>query len=217
MSAVSETFTIQQWSSGCGPQPVSGTLQAGGPVTVQTLGGELVISGGRRTLRTDQCLDPLPTLARDAHSSDGKSWRTRCSSPQSDPRHAAVNAAYFVTGDDTLSVAETGRYEFNINDAHCIADVKRAASLRRVVAAAATPSATSAPVAILAPTVAAPPPSPLALPLLRSGRTAAARETRLASRCAPPESSCASATTSHSEPSCSTRTAAPRERRSSGR
>jgi hypothetical protein len=158
MSGVSESFTIQQWSSACGPQPVSGTLQAGGPVTIQTLAGELVISGGRRTLRTDQCLDPLPTLARDAHSTDGKSWRTRCSSPASDPRHAAVNAAYFVTGDDTLSVAETGRYEFTINDAHCIADVKRGASLRRVVAAVPAPSATSAPVAIPTPTVTAPVP-----------------------------------------------------------
>ncbi len=146
MSAVGESFTVQQWSPACGPAPVSGTLQAGGPVTVQTQAGELVISGGRRTFRTNQCLDPLPTLARDAHSTDGKSWRTRCSSPASDPRHAVVNAAYFVTGDDTLSVAETGRYEFTINDAHCIADVKRSASLRRVTLAGPTPSATEAPI-----------------------------------------------------------------------
>lgn len=158
MSAVTEAYTIQQWSPPCGPAPVSGALQAGGPVTLQTQGGEIVISGGRRTLRTDQCLDPLPTLARDAHSTDGKSWRTRCSSPASDPRHAVVNAAYFVTGDDTLSVAETGRYEFTINDSHCIADVKRAASLRRVLPA--TPDTASAP----ALAVSVPPPSRAATP-----------------------------------------------------
>jgi hypothetical protein len=155
MSAVGESYTVQQWSSACGPAPVSGTLQAGGPVTVQTQSGELVISGGRRTFRTDQCLDPLPTLARDAHSTDGKSWRTRCSSPASDPRHAVVNAAYFITADDTLSVGETGRYEFTINDAHCIADVKRTASLRRVLAATPAPSATDAPAPAPTPTVTA--------------------------------------------------------------
>ncbi len=36
-----------------------------------------------------------------------------------------------------MTLAETGRYEFTINDARCIADVKRAASLKRVVAAPA--------------------------------------------------------------------------------
>jgi len=161
MSAVSESYTVQQWSSACGPAPVSGTLQAGGPVTLQTQGGEIVISGGRRALRTDQCLDPLPTLARDAHSTDGKSWRTRCSSPATDPRHAVINAAYFVTGDDALSVAESGRYEFTINGAHCVADVQRGASLRRVVAATPAPSETAAPAPAPTPTVAPAPPVPV--------------------------------------------------------
>lgn len=162
MSAVNESFTVQQWSSACGPAPVSGTLQAGGPVTVQTQGGELVISGGKRTLRTDQCLDPLPNLSRDAHSTDSKSWRTRCSSPSSDPRRATVNAGYFITGDDLISVAETGRYEFTINDARCIADVRRGASLRRVVAASEVPSAVpaTAPLPVVtAPVRAAPSPA----------------------------------------------------------
>jgi len=163
MSAVTESFTVQQWSSACGPAPVSGTLMPGGPVTLQTQGGELVISGGQRPLRTDGCLDPLPTLSRDAHSTDGKSWRTRCSSPAKDPRHAVVNAAYFVTGDDTLSIAETGRYEFTINDARCIADVKRGASLRRVVAAAPVATAVAPPVPASSVTAPLPParaPSP---------------------------------------------------------
>ncbi|MGD0525646.1 MAG: hypothetical protein ABSE49_10900, partial [Polyangiaceae bacterium] len=60
MTAVSESFTVQQWSAACGPAPVSGTLMGGGTVTVTGGGGELQISGGRRTLRTDQCLDPMP-------------------------------------------------------------------------------------------------------------------------------------------------------------
>lgn len=162
MSSISESFTVQQWSSACGPAPVSGTAVPGGPVTVAGSGGELVISGAR-TLRTDQCIDPLPTLARQVHSQDGSSWRTRCSTPSSDPRHATINTAYFVTGSDSISLAETGRYEFTINDAHCIADVRRAGSLSRVVAAPVpTPTAQPAP----SPTVAAttPPPPVAATP-----------------------------------------------------
>lgn len=158
MSAVTETFTVQDWATACGPPPVSDTLIPGGRVTVAGSGGELVIAGAR-TLRTDQCLDPLPTLARTVHSQDATSWRTRCATPASDPRHAVVNTAYFVTGTDAITLAETGRYEFTINDARCVADVKRAGSLARVVPAAvpppqptATSEATAAPPA--------PPPAP---------------------------------------------------------
>jgi hypothetical protein len=162
MSAVSENFTVQEWSAACGPAPVSGTMLGGGPVTVTGGGGELQISGGRRTLRTDQCLDPMPTLARNVHTQDARAWRTRCSTPPGDPRHAVVNTAYFVaSGDSAISVAETGRYEFTINDSHCVADVRRGASLSRTLAAtsgAATPadSATAA--------TSASPEAPTALP-----------------------------------------------------
>ena len=131
MSAVTESFTVQQWSAPCGPAPVTGTAQPGGAVRLRTDGGEFAIEGGRRTLRTDGCLDGMPTLSREAHSTSGRSWRTRCSTPPSDPRRAVVNTAYFLTSDDTIQVAETGRYELTINDARCIADVKRDASLPR--------------------------------------------------------------------------------------
>jgi hypothetical protein len=137
MSAVSENFTVQEWSAACGPAPVSGTMLGGGPVTVTGGGGELQISGGRRALRTDQCLDPMPTLARNVHTQDARAWRTRCSTPPGDPRRAVVNTAYFVAaGDNAISVAETGRYEFTINDSHCVADVRRGASLSRILVAA---------------------------------------------------------------------------------
>jgi hypothetical protein len=165
MSSISESFTVQQWSSACGPAPVSGTAVPGGPVTVTGSGGELVIQGAR-TLRTDQCIDGLPTLARNVHSQDGTSWRTRCATPTADPRHAVVNTAYFVAGPDSISMAETGRYEFTINDAHCIADVRRAGSLSRVVAAAPapTPTAAPAPTPTVTATAATPPPATASQP-----------------------------------------------------
>lgn len=162
MSPVSESFTVQSWSSACGPAPVSGTAVPGGPVTITSSSGELVISGAR-TLRTDACIDSLPTLARNVHSQDASSWRTRCATPTADPRHAVVNTAYFVSsGGDAITMAETGRYEFTINDARCVADVRRAGSIARVVAATApapslapTPAATAS---ATAPTAAQPSP-----------------------------------------------------------
>lgn len=174
MTAVSESFTVQEWSAPCGPAPVSGTLMGGGTVTVTGGGGELQISGGRRTLRTDQCLDPMPTLARNVHTQDARSWRTRCSTPPGDPRHAVVNTAYFAAaGDNAISIAETGRYEFTINDARCVADVRRGATLSRAAAPTATastsgtavaPSATEAATAPPATTPIAPSPTPANAP-----------------------------------------------------
>ena len=153
MTAVSENYTVQQWNAACGPAPVSRSMIPGGPVTVTTSGGELVISGAQ-TLRTDRCLDPMPTLARTVHSQDARAWRTRCATPPSDPRHAVVNTAYFVlsgsNGDNTISVGETGRYEFTIDDTHCVADVRRGAMLTRAVVASAAAAAAS--VATAAPT-----------------------------------------------------------------
>jgi hypothetical protein len=137
MTAVTEAFTVQQWSGPCGPAPVTGTAQPGGLVRLRSDGAEFAIEGGRRTLRSDGCIDGMPTLASEAHSTNGRSWRTRCSTPSSDPRRAMINTAYFLTSDDTIQIAETGRYELTINGARCIADVKRDASLARVVAPAA--------------------------------------------------------------------------------
>jgi hypothetical protein len=174
MTAVNEAFTVQQWSNACGPAPVSGTSQPGGVVRVRSDGAEFAIEGGRRTLRSDGCLDGMPTLASEAHSTDGKSWRTRCSTPPSDPRRATINTAYFLVSGDTIQIAETGRYELTINNARCIADVKRDGSLKRLTAGEA-PAPTPAVGVAASPAIGAP--SNAAI-----GPSAAARST-------PPETS----------------------------
>jgi hypothetical protein len=160
MGPLTETFTVQQWSAPCGPAPVSRTVQNATPATVHTDQGELSIDAGARTYRTDQCVDPMSTLARDTHSSDGHTWRTRCSTPRNDARHASVNAAYFLTGDSTITIAETGRYEFTIEGARCVADVSRQAALHRGadIAAqnAAAAASDTAPQASAAPALAGP-------------------------------------------------------------
>ncbi len=145
MSPLTETFIVQQWGGSCGPAPVSRTLQAGGLATVRTENGELVIQttdSRARPLRSDQCIDPLPTLARETHSADGRTWRTRCTTPASDPRHAVVNTGFFVSSaGDSISVAETGQYEFTIAGSRCVANVTREATVRRVQSVAAQASA----------------------------------------------------------------------------
>ena len=119
-----EDYTVQQWSpTGCGPAPVSSATGGGDLVSVHQEGDELSISGGGRVFRTNQCYDQLPTLARETHSRDpsGHSWRTRCSTPPSDPRHATMNTLVVAT-DSHIDVTETGRYEIVLSDGRLAPD-----------------------------------------------------------------------------------------------
>jgi hypothetical protein len=159
MSAISETFTVQQWSQTCGPAPVTDLAQPSTAIRLRTDGAEFVLEGGKRALRSDGCVDGMPSLASEAHSTDGRQWRTRCSTPPSDPRHATINTAYFLTADDMIQLAETGRYELTVNNAKCIADVKREATLRRVLPAAAATNAAAAPAPRVDPSLIAATPS----------------------------------------------------------
>jgi hypothetical protein len=154
MTPLTETFKVQKWGKACGAQPTSGPALPGGVVQLRTDGREVSIDTGHRTLRTDQCVDPLPTLSREAHVIDGNAWRTRCTTSPGDSRQGNINAAYFLTGDDTLAIAETGRYETVLQGAHCVVDVSRQASLHRIPPAATSPSAPSPPA-----TTQGPPPS----------------------------------------------------------
>jgi hypothetical protein len=168
MSPLTETFMVQQWGGSCGPAPVSGTLQPGGVATVHADGEEIVIQPADsrlRRLRTDQCLDPLPTLARETHSADGRTWRTRCTTPPSDPRHAVVNSAYFLSStSDAITIAETGQYEFTIQGSRCVANVTREATIRRMQAVAAVASTGSTAPAPAVASARATPPAPVTTP-----------------------------------------------------
>jgi hypothetical protein len=140
-----EEFTVQKWLPACGPPPVSGSTGGGEVVTIHADGDELAIVGAGRVYRTNQCYDQMPTLSRDAHSrdADGRQWRTRCSTPASDPRHASLNTLIVATGDTHIDLVETGRYESTFAEGHCIADIKRSRSFDAI--REAPPAATTEP------------------------------------------------------------------------
>lgn len=145
--ALREEFTVQQWlPNGCGSPPQTGTSGGGEIVSIRREGDELVIVGGGRVHRSDQCYDQMPTLARETHSrnADGRTWRTRCTTPPSDPRKAILNTLVVASSDTHIDLIETGRYEIVVESGRCVADVKRTRTYDLVREPAATsPSATS--------------------------------------------------------------------------
>lgn len=124
---LSETFTVQTWLNACGDAPKNSTTGGGEIVNIRLEGDELAFVGGGRVYRTNQCYDPMPTLARESHSREpnGKTWRTRCTTPPNDPRKAILNTLVVATTDTHIDLIETGRYEIVLKEGTCIADVKR--------------------------------------------------------------------------------------------
>lgn len=123
-----EDFTVQQWlPNGCGPTPQTGSSGGGEIVTIRLEGDELAFVGGGRVFRSNQCYDQMPTLSRETHSRDpnGKTWRTRCTTPPNDPRKAILNTLVVATTDTRIDIVETGRYEIVLETGRCVADVKR--------------------------------------------------------------------------------------------
>jgi hypothetical protein len=146
--ALREEYTVQQWlPNGCGPTPQTGSSGGGEIVAIRLEGDELAFVGGGRVYRSNQCYDQMPTLTRETHSRDanGKTWRTRCTTPPNDPRKAILNTLVVAQTDTHIDMIETGRYEVVLGDGRCVADVKRTRTFDLVpddkpVASAATPA-----------------------------------------------------------------------------
>jgi hypothetical protein len=93
-------------------------------VTVQEEPGELVLSGLGRVFRTNECWEQLPGVARVAHASGDHSWRTSCKSAPNDPRQTTLVTTITAT-DTTISLDETGEYQFRIEGQNCAASTRR--------------------------------------------------------------------------------------------
>lgn len=168
-SALTETFTVQTWLNACGEAPKNAVTGGGEIVEIRLEGDELAFVGGGRVYRTNQCYDPMPTLSRESHSRDpnGKSWRTRCTTPPNDPRKAILNTLVVATTDTHIDLLETGRYEVVLKEGTCIADVKRVRAFDlvpedtpRATATATTPPPAPTPASDPKPTACATPGEP---------------------------------------------------------
>ncbi len=147
-SPLREDYTVQQWlPNGCGPTPQTGSTGGGEIVAIRLEGDELAFVGGGRVYRSNQCYDQMPTLTRETHSRDanGKTWRTRCTTPPNDPRKAILNTLVVAQTDTHIDMIETGRYEIVLETGRCVADVKRTRTYNLVAADKPAVSAAPAP------------------------------------------------------------------------
>lgn len=172
-SALSESWTVSEWGPACGPKPAPKGA-GGGSVQIREQGGELSIVGAGRAFSTAECWEQMPGMSRTSHSQSGggRFWRTRCGTAANDPRRATVNTTISAT-DSSISLNETGEYQFIIEATTCRASVVRSRSFSLVRREGEAPPAASASAVAPPPSAAAaPPPAPRPAP-----------EPRPASRC----------------------------------
>jgi len=120
---LTERWNVGDWGSACGPRP-SARESPGGQVTVREEGAELVMSGLGRAFRTNECWEQLPNVTRGSHSVSARAWRTRCTSGPNDARQTTLVTNITAT-DTTMTLDETGEYQFRIEGQNCTASVRR--------------------------------------------------------------------------------------------
>ncbi|MET0596132.1 MAG: hypothetical protein ABW133_25775, partial [Polyangiaceae bacterium] len=129
-SIMAERWNIGQWGAACGPKPVSRDVP-GGQVTIKEEGAELVVTGTDRTYRTAACYETMPGLVQSSHSVTQRSWQTRCVSTPSDPRQTTLVTNLTAT-DTTMSLDETGAYQFTLHGQNCTASTRRTRTYRLI-------------------------------------------------------------------------------------
>jgi hypothetical protein len=184
-SIMTERWNIGQWGSACGPKPLSRDVP-GGQATVAEEGVELVITSSDRAFRTAACYETMPGLVQSSHSVTQRSWQTRCVSAPGDPRQTTLVTNLTAT-DTTMSLDETGAYQFRVSGQNCAASARRTRAYRLVLRKGETapsttpPAVTPEPTATAMGTVTTPP-----LPLPSSSPSPPFSRPSTAGKCAEP-------------------------------
>jgi hypothetical protein len=132
-------WVIGSWGEACGPRP-SGGGDPGGAVTIQQRDGELVFAGESGAYSTEKCWQMHPGLTRQSHSASGGVWKSTCRSAPGDARQEILQTSVSVVG-DTLSLQESGQYQFVVQGQTCAASSGRWQTYRRQLAPPPAPVA----------------------------------------------------------------------------
>lgn len=125
-------WVIGSWSDACGPRP-SGGGDAGGIVTIEERGSELVIAGDGGAFSTEQCWQMGPGLERQSHSANPGVWKTTCRTSPKDARQELLQTTLSLSG-GVLSLQESGQYQFSVRGQTCAASSGRWRTYRRLPA-----------------------------------------------------------------------------------
>jgi hypothetical protein len=122
---------VTEWGPDCGARPQSYTAKETAHLEVREQGGHLSLLFAQRTLRTNACWSPNPTVKLANSSSSGGRWRTECRTPQGEPRKESGRYTVTAQSAGVLELMEESEYDWRLEESHCVAQVRITQRLER--------------------------------------------------------------------------------------
>lgn len=130
-SARETRVDVATWGEDCGPRPRSSTVPSTGLVKVTRQGAHLALAFSDRTVRTDACWSPNPTVRVTSTAATATRWRTECHTPEGEAKQERGSYAVEASSPNTLQLLEESEYDWQLNESHCVASVRVSQQLER--------------------------------------------------------------------------------------
>jgi hypothetical protein len=127
--------TVTEWGPDCGARPQSYTAKDSAHLEVREQAGQLSLLFAQRTLRTNACWSPNPTVKLVSSTSKAGQWRTECRTPQGEPRKESGRYTVTAQPGAALELMEESEYDWRLEQSHCAAKVRITQRLERRTAA----------------------------------------------------------------------------------
>ena len=127
--------TVTEWGPDCGPRPQSYTAKDSAHLEVREQDGQLSLIFAQRTLRTNACWSPNPTVKLAKSSAVNGRWSTECRTPKDEPRKESGRYTVTAQAGAALELMEESDYDWRLEASHCVAKVRITQRLERRTAA----------------------------------------------------------------------------------
>lgn len=122
---------LQSWGGDCGPRPQSTTVPGGGNFRISQSGDHLTFHL-RQQRTTQSCWSENRAVRRVSSTHQAGTWRIVCRTPAADSRAETGTYTIQAIGQDTLQFRDQSRYDWQLNESRCQADIVTTQSFSRV-------------------------------------------------------------------------------------
>lgn len=122
---------LQSWGGDCGPRPQSTTVPGGGTFRISQSGDQLTFHL-RQSRTTRSCWSENRAVRRVSSTHQAGTWRIVCRTPAEDSRGETGTYTIQAIGEDTLQFRDQSRYDWQLNESRCQANIVTTQTFTRI-------------------------------------------------------------------------------------
>ena len=131
--------SVETWGGDCGPRPQSTSTGSGGTIRVTQSGDHLTFA--TRPQRTTRgCWSENTAVRMVSSTYQSGTWRIVCRTPPDDPRSETGTYTLTADGTERIQFRDVSRYDWQLNESHCIATITSTQTFERVSTATSEPT-----------------------------------------------------------------------------